>query len=153
MLKSTINVGLFLLSSSSFSAHAVDDYLLTLKVERGDVTAIDTVVEVESGRSADLQLRTNADRKNSASEVHTEADTGASKRIIASVKKAGDAEADVQVDIQYFEKNDENWILIGQPTIVAALGAEASIESAPTDFAPLKISVRVEKSVDSGASK
>jgi hypothetical protein len=115
-----------LLGAASLFTVSVDAadgvYRLRLQVDRNGIDVADTAVDVESGTDADVRL---IEANSGAAQAAIDANT--SLRIIAKVKRADETGSDVAVNLQYFEKVADSWVLLGEPAIVAALDEQSSV--------------------------
>jgi hypothetical protein len=115
-----------LLAAASLFTVSVDAadgvYRLRLQVDRNGIDVVDTAVDVESGTDADVRL---IEANSGAAQAAIDANT--SLRIIAKVKRADEIGSDVAVNLQYFEKVADSWVLLGEPAIVAALDEQSSV--------------------------
>jgi hypothetical protein len=95
---------------------AADLYQLQLRVERNGTLVVNTTADVQADETADFQTF-DATNQATRATIHM---------------KPQRSSNDVAVQIQYFENQNGDWILVGEPSIVASLGDEASIQFSST---------------------
>jgi hypothetical protein len=91
---------------------AAEAYQVRVRVERNGTPVIDTAADVQADETADLKT---SDATNQATRLTIEI-------------KPQQSSKDVEVQLKYFENQTGDWILIGEPSVVAALGDEAAIQ-------------------------
>jgi hypothetical protein len=116
-------VGIAITSFVCVFAHATDSYRLSLQVERDGSVISKTTADVDAGATSDL--RTGGDER--ADDKSNEAgNSEGSNRLLTRVEPGEND--DIVVHLQYFEKRQSKWQLLGEPTIVVERNDQATVE-------------------------